>query len=116
MTERERFSVRSSHYINTRDYQQCARKLTSLGYAQLLREQNRLAIAVAEQALMNSKTGAIRFLAARIFVQAGAVARARTEAARISLGTFVSPGLSAAAGGTAAEPEAYPKSSKLKSR
>src|SRR5262249_9450150 len=87
-----------------------ARKLASAGYAQLSRGQNSLAIAAAEKALLNSKTGSTRFLAARIFVQAGALARARTQAARISLGTFVSPGLSqAAAGGTAAEPEAYAK-------
>jgi len=48
-------------------------------------------------------------LAARVFVEAGAIARARAEAARISLGTFVSEGLSDAAGGSTAEPEAYAK-------
>jgi tetratricopeptide (TPR) repeat protein len=86
-----------------------ARKLAVLAYAQLWRGRKDLAIAAAERALVNSQIGAIRFLAARVFVHAGAVAKARSEAARISLGTFVVAGLSGAAGGSAAEPEAYAK-------
>jgi eukaryotic-like serine/threonine-protein kinase len=86
-----------------------ARKFAALAYAQLWRGRKDLAIAAAEKALVNSRTGAIRFLFARVFVQAGAIAKARTEAARISLGTFVDAGPSGAAGGPAAEPEAYAK-------
>ena len=95
--------------LAARNADRAARKLALVGYAQVSRGQNSLAIAAAEKALAHGKTGVTRFLAARIFVQAGALAKARTEAARISLGTFVSPSLSAAAGGTAAEPEAYAK-------
>jgi eukaryotic-like serine/threonine-protein kinase len=86
-----------------------ARKFAAVANAQLLRRKKDLAITAAEQALVNSQTGAVRFLAARVFVQAGAGARARIEAARISLGTFVDPSSTGAAGGVAAEPEAYAK-------
>jgi tetratricopeptide (TPR) repeat protein len=61
-----------------------ARKLTSLAYAQLMRGQKRLAVAAAEKALLNSNTVPIRFLAARIFVEANATARARSIAASLS--------------------------------
>ena len=86
-----------------------SRKFAALAYAQLWRGRKDLAIAAADKALTISQTGAVRFLAARVFVQAGASARARTEAARISLGTFIEPASSGAAGGPATEPEAYAK-------
>jgi tetratricopeptide (TPR) repeat protein len=60
-----------------------ARKLCSLAYAHLMRGQKSAAIAAAEKALLNSKTVPIRFMAARVFVEAGALARARTEAASL---------------------------------
>jgi eukaryotic-like serine/threonine-protein kinase len=103
------FEQGASADIAAKTTEKAARKLTSMGYAQLLRGQDGPAIAAAEKALVNGKTGAVRFLAARVFVQAGAVARARIEAARISLGTFVSASLSGVAGGPASEPEAYAK-------
>jgi serine/threonine protein kinase/Flp pilus assembly protein TadD len=61
-----------------------ARKLTSLAYVHLMRGQKGLAIAAADKALLNSKAVPIRFLAARIFVEADAVARARTIAQDLS--------------------------------
>jgi tetratricopeptide (TPR) repeat protein len=86
-----------------------ARKFAALAYAQLWRGKKDLAITSAEKALVHGQTGAIRFLAARVFVHAGALGRARTEAARISVGTFVEEGVSGAAGGPIEEPEAYAK-------
>jgi tetratricopeptide (TPR) repeat protein len=86
-----------------------ARKYAALAYAQLWRGRKDLAIAAAEQALKYGETGAVRLLAARVFVQSGAIARARTEAARISLGRFFETRPGEDGGGPAAEPEAYAK-------
>jgi tetratricopeptide (TPR) repeat protein len=61
-----------------------ARKLTSLAYVHLVRGQKGHAIAAADKALSNSKAVPIRFLAARIFVEADAIAKARTIAAGLS--------------------------------
>jgi eukaryotic-like serine/threonine-protein kinase len=73
-----------------------ARRFTSLAYVQLLRGKKDAAIAAAEKALATSKTVAIRFLAARTLVEAGAIAEARP------LGTALASEL-------AAEPQAYGK-------
>jgi eukaryotic-like serine/threonine-protein kinase len=70
-----------------------AHKLVWLAYAHLSREQRGEAVTAAEQALKYTNRGSIRFLAARIFLEAGEVAKARTEAARISLGTFNESGI-----------------------
>jgi tetratricopeptide (TPR) repeat protein len=53
-----------------------AAKLAHQAYAQLLRGQTGAAVAAAEKALANSKSVKIRFLAARIFVEAGQPAKA----------------------------------------
>jgi len=60
-----------------------AMKLTSLAYAHLARGQTAPAVAAAEKALERSNAIPIRFLAARIFAEAGAIARARTLAAEL---------------------------------
>ena len=52
------------------------RSLPHQAYAQLLRGQKALAVAAADKALANSKAVKIRFLAARIFVEAGQPAKA----------------------------------------
>jgi eukaryotic-like serine/threonine-protein kinase len=57
-----------------------ARKLTSVAYVHLLRGQKGLAVAAAEKALLTSKALPIRFLAARVFVEAGALGKAQAEA------------------------------------
>jgi tetratricopeptide (TPR) repeat protein len=58
-----------------------AMKLVSLAYADVLRGLNGPAVAAAEKALeQNSKAVPIRFLAARIFVEAGSIEKARTLA------------------------------------
>jgi tetratricopeptide (TPR) repeat protein len=54
-----------------------AAKFAALAYAQLQRQQKRAAIAAAENALANSKAVKIRFLAGRVFIEAGETARAR---------------------------------------
>jgi tetratricopeptide (TPR) repeat protein len=61
-----------------------ARKLTSLAYARLLQGRPALAIAAADKALAASKVMDLRFLAARIFVEAGAIAKAQALAAAFS--------------------------------
>src|SRR6266853_3046222 len=60
-----------------------ARKFTSLAYAHLMRGQKDAAIAAAGKALA-SNASSIRFLAARVLVEANAIARARTLAAGLS--------------------------------
>jgi tetratricopeptide (TPR) repeat protein len=82
-----------------------ARKFVWLAYGHLSRGQRGDAVRAAEEALRHTNSGSIRFLAARIFVEAGEVARARAEAARISLGTFNESGIA----GPSAQPEAYAK-------
>jgi serine/threonine protein kinase/Flp pilus assembly protein TadD len=58
-----------------------AAKLAALAYTRLLQRQKGAAIAAAESALAHSNTVKIRFLAGRVFVEAGDVARARKLAA-----------------------------------
>jgi tetratricopeptide (TPR) repeat protein/tRNA A-37 threonylcarbamoyl transferase component Bud32 len=67
---------------NSRD--RAAIKLTSLAHAHLAAGRPAAAIAAAERALSNSQSMPVRFLAARIFVEAGAVDRARPLAAALS--------------------------------
>jgi eukaryotic-like serine/threonine-protein kinase len=73
-----------------------AAKFAALGYARVLRGTKGPAIAAAEKALANSKAVKIRFLTARVFVEAGDMARAKALAA----------GLAAE---LQAEPQAYAK-------
>ena len=72
------------------------RKLTSLAYANLLLGANGQAVAAADRAIATSKNIAVRFLAARVFVEAGSIEKARAVA-----GGFSSE--------PAAEPQAYGK-------
>jgi eukaryotic-like serine/threonine-protein kinase len=73
-----------------------AQKLTALAYTQLSRGQNAAAIAAADRALSSSKALSVRFLSARILVEAGAVAKAQPIAASL-------------ASELATEPQAYGK-------
>src|SRR5439155_13688341 len=54
-----------------------ARKLISVAYAHQLRGRTSAAVAAAEKALANSDAIQVRFLAARVLVEANAVAKAR---------------------------------------
>jgi serine/threonine protein kinase/Tfp pilus assembly protein PilF len=68
-----------------------ADKLVMLSYANLLRGDKAAAVAAAERALANSQSVKIRFLAARAFVEAGELARARTLAVNLTLQIQKSP-------------------------
>jgi tetratricopeptide (TPR) repeat protein len=71
-------------------------KFTALAYAHLLREQKSAAVTAAMKALANSKAVSVRFLAARTFVEAGEIAKAR-------------PLMAGLASDLQAEPQAYAK-------
>jgi eukaryotic-like serine/threonine-protein kinase len=58
-----------------------ANKFVSLAYVHLMRGQKSAAVAAAEKALANSTALPFRFLAARILVEAGAIAKGRALAA-----------------------------------
>jgi tetratricopeptide (TPR) repeat protein/tRNA A-37 threonylcarbamoyl transferase component Bud32 len=73
-----------------------ATKYAAIAQVQLLRRQRPAAVAAAERALMYSSAAKIRFLAARVFVEAGDVKRAQTIA--VALGKELQ-----------AEPQAYAK-------
>jgi tetratricopeptide (TPR) repeat protein len=62
--------------LASKDTDRAANKFAALAYAQLLRGQNAAALAAADKALANSRSVKIRFLAARVFVEAGAAAKA----------------------------------------
>jgi tetratricopeptide (TPR) repeat protein len=59
-------------------------KLTAVAYAQLLRGDNRAAIAAASEALASGKSMPVRFRSARIFAEAGALDKARPLAAALA--------------------------------
>ena len=73
-----------------------ANKFAALAHVQLLREQKRAAVAAADKALANGQSAKIRFLAARVFVEAGETVKAQKLAA--SLGSELQ-----------AEPQSYAK-------
>ena len=66
--------------LELKNTDRAARRLTSLAHVQLLRGQRDSALAAAEKALQISKAVPIRFLAARVFVDAKEIAKARTLA------------------------------------
>jgi Flp pilus assembly protein TadD len=59
-------------------------KLTTAAYAQLLRGDKATAQTSADEALANSRSMAVRFLAARIFAETGALEKARPLAAELA--------------------------------
>jgi len=73
-----------------------AMKFAALAYAQLSRRQNAAAIAAADKALANSKALSVRFLSARILIEAGQAAKMEQTAASL-------------ASELATEPQAYGK-------
>ena len=80
----------------SKESDRAAAKFVALAYTELMRQQKAAAIAAAEKALAHSQTVKIRFLAARVFVEAGRIPRAQ------SLATELGSELSA-------EPQAYGK-------
>jgi serine/threonine protein kinase/tetratricopeptide (TPR) repeat protein len=59
-------------------------KFTAIGYAHLSAGRKGPAVAAAEKALLTSKSMAVRFLAARLFVEGGAIDKAKPLAAALS--------------------------------
>ena len=70
--------------LASKDPDRAANKFAALAYTQLLRGQKTDATAAAEKALENSNASKIRFLAARVFVEADGIPRARTLAASLA--------------------------------
>jgi eukaryotic-like serine/threonine-protein kinase len=75
------FTEGASADLSAKDTDRAATKFAALAYTELLRQQKGAAIAAAEKALATSKAVKIRFLAARVFVEAGVTARAHVLAA-----------------------------------
>ncbi|HSP90601.1 MAG TPA: protein kinase, partial [Vicinamibacterales bacterium] len=69
--------------LAAKDTDRAANKFAALAYTQLLRGQHAAALAAAEKALANSQAAKIRFLAARVFVEAGAAEKAGTISAAL---------------------------------
>jgi tetratricopeptide (TPR) repeat protein len=88
------FTQGAASDLASKDSDRAASKFAALAYVQLLRRQNGAAVLAAEKALANSQTVKIRFLAARVFVEAGQTARAGALSA--SLGAEIQ-----------SEPQAY---------
>jgi tetratricopeptide (TPR) repeat protein len=89
-------SAGSTADIASKNPDRAAAKLVMLAHAQRLRGQNAAAIAAGERAVASSNAPKIRFLTARVFAEAGEIARARTLAADL-------------ASELQAEPQAYAK-------
>jgi len=82
--------------LTAKNPEAAANKFAALAYTQWCRQRKQPAIAAAEKALTNSQAVSIRFLAARIFVEAGETRKTRELAA--GLGSELQ-----------AEPQAYAK-------
>jgi tetratricopeptide (TPR) repeat protein len=66
-------------------------KFAALAYAELLRGQSKPAIAAADKALANGQTIQVRFLAGRVFAEAGEMAQAKKMADSLAKETQVEP-------------------------
>jgi tetratricopeptide (TPR) repeat protein len=66
-------------------------KFAALAYAELLRGQSKPAIAAADNALANGHTIQVRFLAGRVFAEAGEMAQAKKMADSLAKETQVEP-------------------------
>jgi tetratricopeptide (TPR) repeat protein/predicted Ser/Thr protein kinase len=66
-------------------------EFAALAYAELLRGQNKAAVASAEKALANGQTLQVRFLAGRVFAEAGDTAQAKKMADSLAKETQVEP-------------------------
>ena len=82
--------------LQAKNVAMAASKYAAIAYAELMRDQKAAAIAAAEKAYSTSKAVKIRFLAARIDIEAGDIARAK-------------PIMASLAAEIQAEPQAYAK-------
>jgi tetratricopeptide (TPR) repeat protein len=70
--------------LASKDPERAASKLVALAHTQLLREQKTAAVAAADKALASRDSVKIRFLAARVFIEAGAPAKAQKISASLA--------------------------------
>jgi serine/threonine protein kinase/tetratricopeptide (TPR) repeat protein len=77
--------------LAAKDADRAANKYAALAYAEILRGRNAAAVAAAEKALETSSATKIRFLAARVFAEAGSTDRARSVAAGLAAGLEAEP-------------------------
>jgi serine/threonine protein kinase/Flp pilus assembly protein TadD len=70
--------------LTAKNAERAAFKLTAIGYAHAFAGHNSQAIAAAEKALEYGKGMAVRFMAARVFVEAGAIDKAKPLADSLS--------------------------------
>ena len=64
--------------VNSGNADRAAAKFAAVAHARIQQRRMREAIAAADRALANSKAVTIRFLAARVFIEADDIAKART--------------------------------------
>jgi tetratricopeptide (TPR) repeat protein len=74
------FAEAAAADLAAKNTDRAANKFAALAYTQLLRRQPAAAIAAADEALAYSNAVSIRFLAARVFIEAGEAARVRVLA------------------------------------
>ncbi|HUQ89532.1 MAG TPA: serine/threonine-protein kinase [Vicinamibacterales bacterium] len=77
--------------LNARNPEKAAQKFAALAYAQLLRQQKGAAVTAADKALANDNSVKIRFLAGRIFADAGDMKRAEAVIAQLSSEIYAEP-------------------------
>jgi hypothetical protein len=70
--------------LSSRNPDRAGAKFAALAYARLQTRDKNLAIAAADKALASSRAVTVRFVAARVFIEAGKVAEARKLAADLS--------------------------------
>jgi serine/threonine-protein kinase len=70
--------------VQSKESARAAAKFAALGYVQLSKRQKRAAIAAADRALGQSDGVTTRFLAGRLFAEAGAIPKARAVAATLA--------------------------------
>jgi eukaryotic-like serine/threonine-protein kinase len=84
-------SLGAADDVSSRDSEGAANKFAALAYARLTHGEKKLAVTAADQALANSHTVKIRFLAARVFAEAGEAAKARKLAGELAMEYQVEP-------------------------
>jgi serine/threonine protein kinase/tetratricopeptide (TPR) repeat protein len=77
--------------VKAGDAERGAAKYAMMGIAQVILRENKMAVASAERALATSPAGKIRFLAARVFADAGATARAQEIAKGLASELYAEP-------------------------
>ena len=70
--------------LASKTVERAAEKYALLAYVRLQQRQKEAAVAAAERALKSSRAVKIRFLAGRVFAEAGALSSARTQAASLA--------------------------------